>query len=165
MWVGEPRLWGVCVRFVWAQGNKYAWRTHAHKSLWGCVILGAGMCDCYTCSYIRFVVSSDDWGVAIQYWWKFANRFGNLTWRPLQVVYEVPVEPHNDRFSFGFMTSLWFGIIIRWGSICVLVACLFERFRRFPLDEGSFKSVEAHFYFFAIKQNSECFISSISTLK
>ena len=76
----------------------------------------------------------------------------------------MPAEPHNDRFSFGLMTSLWFVNIIRCGSICVLVACLFERFRGFHLDEGSCKSVDAHFYFFAIKKNSECFISSISSL-
>ena len=55
---------------------------------------------------------------------------------------------------------LWFASIFSRGRLWFLVAYLFERSGRFFLDGGSFKSVDAH-YFFAVKQNSERFVSSL----
>ena len=54
---------------------------------------------------------------------------------------------------------LWFASIFSRGSL-FMVACLFERYRRYLLDGGRFKSVDAHYFFFAVQQNSERFISS-----
>ena len=56
---------------------------------------------------------------------------------------------------------LWFASIFSRGKLWFLVAYLFERSGRFFLDGGSFKSVDAHYFFSAVQQNSERFVTSL----